>query len=377
MGTVSRQLFRAPGRVNLIGEHTDYNEGFVFPAAIDRYVWVEAGARRDAWIEVWSEDLNAGAQFPLESQRAGDWSDYVRGVASLLAARGLLRHGAELRLRSTLPVGGGLSSSAALEVAAAIALLGLHGVEVAPLELARLCQRAEHDFARVRCGIMDQFIVTHAREGHALRLDCRSLEHGHVLLPDSNIRLVVANTMVKHELAGSAYEERRRECEEAARLLGVRALRDATPEDLRARGRLLPDRVRLRARHVIEENCRVLRFGEALEKGDWTAIADLMAESHESLKNLYQVSCTELDFMVETGRSLGSRGSRMTGGGFGGCTIHFVLAQQAEQFSAEMAARYRRQFGVRAQIFSCQAAGAAAEVPSGETNLPPNRPPGR
>jgi galactokinase len=356
------RLFRAPGRVNLIGEHTDYNEGYVFPQAIDRYVYVEALPWAEPVIEVWTEELSASARFDLQSAPVGNWSDYARGVSALLRARGLLRHGGALRIRSTLPLGGGLSSSAALEVGVALALLGLNGKQLPPMELARLCQRAEHEYPKMRCGIMDQFIVTHAQEGAALMLDCRSLEHRRVRLPDGNIRLVVANTMVKHELAASAYNQRRRECEEAARLLGVSSLRDVTPGEFHAKSRLLPEPVRSRARHVVEENARVLFFAQALERGDWREVGELMAESHDSLKNLYQVSCPELDFMVDAARELGSLGSRMTGGGFGGCTIHFVEAGQAEGFAAELATRYRRHFGIRAQIFPCLAAGAASEV---------------
>lgn len=355
------RVFRAPGRVNLIGEHTDYNEGFVFPQAIDRYIWVEAEPRTDSLVEVWSEDMKARSCFPISTQAVGDWSDYARGVATLLAARNLLRHGANLRIHGTLPLGGGLSSSAALEVAVALAFLALEGETLPARELALLCQRAEHEFPRTRCGIMDQFIVTHAREGTALLLDCRSLEYRHVALPYDRYRLVVANTMVKHELAASAYNERRHECEEAARLLGVRSLRDVSPEDLRARAALLPEPVRRRARHIVEENARVLAFGEALERGDWSAAGERMYESHDSLKNLFEVSCDELDFMVEAGRELGSLGSRMTGGGFGGCTIHFIAAENAEAFSAELASRYERRFRIHPQVFTCTAAGGASE----------------
>jgi len=356
------RVFRAPGRVNLIGEHTDYNEGFVFPQAIDRYVTIEASARDDRSVCVRSAEVKGEATFPLESERAGDWSDYARGVSTLLARRGLLKTGADLRIHSTLPLGGGLSSSAALEVGVALALLGLNGQAMPLLELALLCQRAEHDFAGTRCGIMDQFIVTHAQAGTALVLDCRSLASRHVRLPDGGVRLVVANTMVKHELAGSAYNERRQQCEEAASRLGAKSLRDVTVEQLREHGGELPPAVLARARHVVEENERVGRFAEALENNDWKAAGEAMFQSHASLRDLYEVSCAELDFMVEAGRELGSFGSRMTGGGFGGCTIHFVPAARADNFSSELASRYQRQFGIQPQVFACAAAGGAAEI---------------
>ncbi len=360
-GAMETRVFRAPGRVNLIGEHTDYNEGFVLPLAIDRYISVQATPRDDATVEVWSEEYNAGAEFPLETQRTADWTDYVRGVSSLLASRGLLRRGAALRIHSSLPNGAGLSSSAALEVSTAIALLGLNGTHLKPLELARLCQRAEHEFAGVRCGIMDQFIVTHACAGHGLLLDCQDLSFRHVPLP-GGVRLVVANTMVKHELAGSAYGERRRQCEEAAHLLGARSLREVSGQKWAAFGEGLPEPVRSRARHIVEENDRVLTFAEALRNNDWDTAGQMMAGSHNSLRDLFEVSCPELDFMVEAGRELGSLGSRMTGGGFGGCTIHFVREADAASFGATLADRYRTHFGKRPQVFTCAASAAAAEV---------------
>ncbi len=352
------RTFRAPGRVNLIGEHTDYNDGYVLPVAIDRYTWVTAAPGADATVRAWSENLVWGMTVDQDTTPRKDWGDYLRGVVALLRERGLARLGAEMLIRSELPLGGGLSSSAALEVACAYALLSLNHAELPPLELASLCRRAEQEWAGMRCGIMDQYCATHARRGAALLLDCRSLESHPVPLPDGQVEIVVANTMVKRELAHSTYNDRRRECEEAARLLGVPALRDAGAE---ATARL-PEPFCSRARHVIEENQRVLAFAEALARPDWQAVGDLMAASHESLKTLYQVSCEELDFMVENGRELGSLGSRMTGAGFGGCTVHFVPSSGVTRFLGELAARYQRRFRIDPQMFVVHPGSAVEEV---------------
>ena len=352
------RTFRAPGRVNLIGEHTDYNGGYVLPVAIDRYTWVTAAPGRDAVVRAWSENLVRGVVVDKDTTRRGDWGDYLRGVVALLREGGRAQRGAELLVRSELPLGGGLSSSAALEVVCAYALLKLNGESLRPLELAQLCRRAEQEWAGMGCGIMDQYCVTHARTGTALLLDCRSLESQAIPLLSEGVEIVVANTMVRRELATSAYNDRRRECEEAARLLGVSSLRDADPKSVTG----LPEPLRSRARHVVEENARVLAFAQALSKGDWAAVGGLMAASHESLKTLYQVSCDELDFLVDTGRQLGSLGSRMTGAGFGGCTLHFVPTAGAASFLSELAARYQKRFNVEPHIFVCRPAGAVEEM---------------
>jgi galactokinase len=361
----SARTFRAPGRVNLIGEHTDYNSGYVLPMAMDRYTWVTAARRSDTTVTAWSENLARSISISGERPQAqgaaphAGWGNYLRGVVALLRARGLAQRGANLLIRSELPLGGGLSSSAALEVSCAYALLAINDEQLPPLEMAELCRQAEIEWAGTRCGIMDQFIVTHARAGSALLLDCRSMEFRAVKAPfQDDIVLVVSNTMVKRELAASAYNERRSQCEEAARLIGVASLRDAKPEQLPQ----LPEPLRSRARHIVEENQRVLCMAEALPRGDWQEVGKLMAASHESLRDLYQVSCPELDFLVETGRELGSLGSRMTGGGFGGCTVHFVPVANTVAFLSEMAERYESRFQIQSQSFVCRAGGAVEEM---------------
>jgi galactokinase len=366
------RVFRAPGRVNLIGEHTDYNDGFVMPAAIDFSTWVTISPRDDRTISLFSENFGQQIGFDLEDpapQPKGHWSDYVRGVAIVLEAAGYRLRGANLRIRGEVPIGSGLSSSAAIEVATGYALLESSGFAVDRLKLAKLCQRAENEFVGMRCGIMDQFISCHGQRGKALMLDCRSLEYRLLPLPE-NVRLVICNTMVKHELAGGEYNKRRAECEAgvrhlAGRLEGVRALRDVTAENLENHGSDLPPVVYRRCRHVITENDRVLKATAALERGDLADFGDLMNESHRSLRDDYEVSCAELDLMVTLAREIkGVYGSRMTGGGFGGCTISLVVADDVDEFKRQVADGYEKATGRRPEIYICTAAGAAQEVVS-------------
>jgi len=364
------RIFRAPGRTNLIGEHTDYNEGYVLPVAIDRATWAAIAARSDRELHVHSEYFSETVGFSLDDASPAarqHWSDYLRGVALMMGRAGCRVIGADLLIRSDVPLGAGVSSSASLEVATAMALVAISGCEIPRLELAKLCQRAENEFVGARCGIMDQFVACFGREGHAVFLDCRTLEHSIVALP-GDLRLVLCNTMVKHENAGGEYNRRRAECEEAVRRLaraipGVRALRDVTREQVEEHRELLPGAIYKRARHVTTENVRVLAAREALERGDLRAVGRLMAESHASLRDDYEVSCQELDVMVELANgSDGCYGARMTGGGFGGCTINLVKAEKAAGFVTHMRGAYHRTTSITPEVYVCNAAGGASEA---------------
>ena len=364
------RIYRAPARVNLIGEHTDYNEGFVMPAAINFSTWVTVTPRDDRVIAVSSENFQETFKFDLDDTTArerGHWSDYVRGVALTLEQAGYRLKGAQLQIRGDVPIGAGLSSSASIEVATGYALLQHSGFAIERIELAKLCQRAEQNFVGMRCGIMDQFVACHGQEGRALLLDCRSLEYELLPLPE-DVRLVICNTMVKHQLAGSEYNQRRSECEEGVRHLAralpdVRALRDVSLSDLESHGRELPEAVYRRCRHVISENTRVLQAKTALENRDLSEFGQLMNESHRSLRDDYEVSCAELDLMVELAREThGVYGARMTGGGFGGCTINLVKAQTCADFTDAVAHEYERSTGVAPEVYVCRAAAGVSEV---------------
>lgn len=354
------RMYRAPGRVNLIGEHTDYNDGFVLPAALDLATYVAIAPRDDRVIRVHSANLNAEFLFDLDAAQAParNWSDYIRGVAVELRTAGYPLTGADVMVLSTLAMGSGLSASAALEVAFGYALLSVSGENIDRLKLAQICQRAENEFVGMRCGIMDQFISCHGVEGAALLLDCRSLD-ARMIPIDPATRIVICNTMVRHELASSEFNQRRRECEEAVALLapqlnGVTALRDVSLAQLEASAALLPTLVFRRARHVVGENARVLAFVAALEARDFAEAGRLMNASHESLRDDYSVSCPELDLMVALSRKApGVYGSRMTGGGFGGCTVSLVAAADAESFAALVGPAYQQATGLTPMIFSC------------------------
>ena len=362
---IERQLvYRAPGRVNLIGEHTDYNEGFVFPAAIDLYTRVTVAPRNDRKLLIHSQSFSNDIEIDLDDSRAnarGHWSDYVRGVALMLERAGHRLKGAGLDVRSTVPIGAGLSSSAALEVAAGHALLETSGHDVDRLELAKLCQQAENEFVGMRCGIMDQFIACFGRAGHSLMLDCRSLEYRLAPLPP-DVRLVICNTMIRHELAASEYNNRRAECEAGVEYFArfrseVRALRDVTINDVDSYGRDLPEAIQKRCRHVITENLRVEEAAAALGHGDLNTFGELMCASHRSLKEDYEVSCAELDTMVDLATQVeGVYGARMTGGGFGGCTINLVKADSVAEFSKQVVRGYERATGLAPEIYICSTA---------------------
>lgn len=364
------RVFRAPGRVNLIGEHTDYNEGFVMPVAIGFSTWVRAVRRDDRIISIFSENFSEPVEFDLDDKNLraqGHWGDYVKGVAVTLERAGYRLCGAELRIHGEVPIGSGLSSSAALEVASAFALLTTSGITIDRVELAKLCQRAENEFVGMRCGIMDQFASSNGQVGNALLLDCRSLEYKAVPLPEA-ARLAVCNTMVKHSLATSEYNARRLECEKAVRyfaerLPNVKALRDVSEEELKSLGSDLPEVIYRRARHVITENQRVLAAGAALERDDLQTFGQLMKSSHESLRHDYEVSCKELDLMVQLAQQVrGVFGSRMTGGGFGGSTVNLVAAENVDEFKEVVFRSYQNATGLSPEIYICNAAGGVEEI---------------
>jgi galactokinase len=371
-GTCPR-IFRAPGRVNLIGEHTDYNDGFVMPAAIDFYTHVAIAPRPDRRLVVFSENIGESAEFDLDApapRSRHHWSDYVFGVALMLDQAGHRLRGADMLIRGEVPLGSGLSSSAAIEVSVGYGLLQSAGLAVNRVELARLCQRAENEYVGMRCGIMDQFISCNGRAGDALMLDCRSLEFKLVPLPPE-VSLVICNTMVRHELATGEYNKRREECEAGVQLLArslpqVRALRDVTLADLERYGHDLPDVILRRCRHVVSEDARVQEAVAALGRADVSGFGKLMAESHRSLQVDYEVSCLELDLMVElANQAPGVIGARMTGGGFGGCTINLVESAQVEAFRASVAPGYQEKTGLAPEIYVSTPAEGASEVEAG------------
>jgi len=363
------RVYRAPGRINLIGEHTDYNDGFVMPAAIEFYVWIAIAPRNDRKLLLHSINFSETVEIDLQGGVAprNHWSDYVSGVAVMLEQAGHHLQGANLLIRGDVPIGSGLSSSAAIEVASGLALLENSGLDVDRLELVQLCRRAENDFVGARVGIMDQFISGCGQAGHALMLDCRSLEYRLLPLP-RELSLVVCNTMVKHELASGEYNTRRAECEEGVRLLsgslpGIRALRDVTLAELEAQACILPEIIYKRCRHVISEDARVSEAAAALEQGDLETFGALMAESHRSLRDDYEVSCAELDLMVELAvQQEGVYGARMTGGGFGGCTINLVRTDAVDEFQSQIGAAYEKSTGLAPQIFVSPAAEGAGEA---------------
>lgn len=367
---VEPSIFAAPGRVNLIGEHTDYAEGFVMPAAIDFATLAAISPRSDGKIVLYSENYKEERAFEASSlpARAGKhWTDYAMGVVEILAGEGHRIPAFSLSLWGDVPVASGLSSSAAVEVATALAVTSLLGVNYPGAVVARLCQRAENEFVGANCGIMDQFISANGAEDNALLLDCRDLSYKLAPIP-SSVALVIANTMVKHSVAGGEYTSRRAEVEEAAAAIArhrpeVKFLRDATLEDLAKYGFGMSPNALKRARHVITENTRTVAAADALLRHDMKELGRLMAEAHQSYSKDFEASCVEADAMVALAQDLpGLIGARLTGGGFGGCTINLVEREQATAFAEALAARYATETGIVPQILICHASGGARKV---------------
>jgi galactokinase len=365
-------VYRAPGRVNLIGEHTDYNEGFVLPAAIGFSCCVAIAPRHDRKLLIYSEIFDESVEVNLDhldGHGTGKWHDYPAGVASVLEKAGKRLRGANLYISGDVPLGAGLSSSAAIEVATGYALLGASDYPVDRKQLALLCQHAENEFVGARSGIMDQYVSCFGQAGRAILLDCRSLESRALPLP-ANVQLVICNTMVRHQLGASEYNTRRAECEGAVRRLAavlpnIRSLRDVSLQQLEQHRVRLTDTLYKRCHHVISENHRVSKFGSALEQGALAGLGALMAESHRSLRDHYEVSCRELDLMVEiASRQSGIHGARMTGGGFGGCTINLVDAAKSVEFQRRVADDYAAATGIQPDIYICEASQGAEEISS-------------
>ncbi|HVT28831.1 MAG TPA: galactokinase [Lacipirellulaceae bacterium] len=376
-------LVAAPGRVNLIGEHIDYNDGFVLPMAIDRYcviaagdwpLFLQEGATAQSGVEqkrgavtlarVFSVATNEEATIslanPARNAGPGHWSNYIAGVIAGFAAHNLHPSGFQAVIESSVPVGAGLSSSAAIEVATATLLEAMTGHVLEPVEKALLCQQAEHEYAGVPCGIMDQFASVMCRQDYLMLLDCRSQQIEHIPFVNPNITVLIINTNVKHELSGSEYAERRGQCESAAHKLGIKSLRDATFGQLELRRNELSDAEYRRARHAIGEIARTLDAADAIKAGHWLRVGTLMCDSHESLRDDYEVSCRELDLLVDLARNIGPAGgvigSRMTGGGFGGCTVSLVETAKVDEIVQELAQSYRIETGIEPSVIASRPA---------------------
>lgn len=362
------RVFSAPGRVNLIGEHTDYNDGFVLPMAIDHRTFVAALPRDDKTIRARSTTERGLIEFEIGREYSGgDWGRYVYGVAECLRQDEFDLRGADLLIASEVPIGAGLSSSAALEISVGFALLNISEQPIDLVDLALVAQRAERQFAGTQCGVMDQYVACLGIEGHALLIDCRSLEYRAVPIDLEHAHIVVCNSMVKHDLAAGEYNRRRAECEEgvrrlAAHLPGVQALRDVEIDDFDLYAGSLPETIRRRCNHVITENARTVAAVEALEHGDLAGFGKLMYASHESLRLDYEVSSRELDLLVAiASRCDGVFGARLTGGGFGGCTVNLVAADRVDQFIATIRREYEKETGMRPDCYVCRASSGVRE----------------
>jgi galactokinase len=324
----------APGRAELLGNHTDYNEGYVLALAVDLGTTITGKARNDRTVRIYSRELGKTETIALDklaAERVAPWSRYTLGVVDQFLRNDLPVGGFEAEISGNLPLGAGLSSSASLENATVLLLAKLFGAKLEPMQMARLAQKAEHDFVGVRCGLLDQITSLMSKAGHAAFIDCRSMEVGHAPL-DGKVGVILANSNVKHALVGGEYNERRSDCEAAARALGVSFLRDATTETLRSRKSELADRIHRRALHITGENERVLEGAAALRKGDIVRFGELMFASHESSRVNFENSCPELDRLVEAARQTpGVYGARLSGGGFGGATINLVEKGREEE----------------------------------------------
>jgi len=372
-GEGGQRLFRAPGRVNLIGEHTDYNDGFVLPFAIDRDSVVAARARDDDGVNVVAMDMDEETSFDLGGEPRklrGNWIDYVEGAIRCSYEKFDVRRGLDMVLSSTVPIGSGLSSSAALEVSIGFAALSLAKADIDRKELALASQKAEHEYAGAKVGIMDQFTAALGKADHALLIDCRTLEVSYIKLALRSAMIAVCNSKVEHELASSEYNKRRAECEEGVaalktKLPEITALRDVKMDELAANRSLFSDTVFRRCRHVVTENARTLLAAEyfSSEPGNLAEAGKLMYLSHESLRDDYEVSCRELDALVESAKEVeGVYGARMTGGGFGGCTVTLLESSSFDAFKLTVNGNYKSEFGFEPGIYTFEASDGASEL---------------
>jgi galactokinase len=364
-------IVAAPGRVNLIGEHIDYNDGFVLPMAIDRYCVIAAGSIGSDLAQVYSMSIDDEATISLSRpephREHGHWSNYVAGVIAGWRELPETRpRGFSAVVASDVPIGGGLSSSASLEVAMATLVETMTGSSLDPMAKALLCQRAEHEFARVPCGIMDQFASVMCRADRLMLLDCRTQQIEHIPLSDPDVTVLIVNSNVKHKLSNGQYAVRREQCEAATRKLGVDSMRDVTMDHLESGRSRLADVEYRRARHVVGEIARTIDAAYAIKRGDWSRVGDLVYRSHDSLRDDYEVSCAELDLLVDVARDIGTAGgvigARMTGGGFGGCTVSLVQTSKVEDIAEVIADEYQRETGVAASVLSSRPSRGAHVV---------------
>ncbi len=351
-------LILSPGRINLIGEHTDYNEGFVLPAAIDKYICIAMAISDTAESTVYSADFNETYSFQINTdEKPQGWKAYVKGMLHFIAQEsGLLEKGILAVFSGNIPVGGGMSSSAALCSGIGIGVSHLFNLNLSRLELALMGQQTEHHFAGVKCGIMDQFAVLHGKKDQLIKLDCRDLSYEYIPFNFPDYRIVMVNTMMSHALAETEYNQRRQQCEDGVAMLkhhypGIMALRDVQPEMLREQRHSLPDIIYRRCKYVVEEKERLLQGVEHLKHGHADNFGELMYQTHDGLSRDYAVSCPELDFLVDAARRMKVTGSRMMGGGFGGCTLNLVAADQTDHFIETISGEYREKFSRNPEVY--------------------------
>ena len=365
-------LSRAPGRINLIGEHTDYNGGYVLPFAIDRVTEIAVRPRADRRIRIYADAFRAGVELELPMEGiapAGSWQDYPIGILAELSHYKDLEFGFDGAISGDVPQGAGLSSSAALEVAAAIAFSRLYGVNLSGLELVRLCQRVENEFVGTRCGIMDQYVSYFGRTGAAILLNTHTMEHRYVPLHLSGVSLLAVDSRVNRSLGTSGYNARRQECEQALTLVrsafperNIASLSDLTIGDLDRISAVLSPSIFARVRHVVSENARVLAAVEALEQDDYRRLGELLFASHASLRDLFEVSTPELDFLVDWGREHGALGARLVGGGFGGVVLHLVPDEIKQGYIDGIVAAYRARFRIDPEVIEVRPGPGAEEL---------------